>query len=108
MAAFCCFSFFFFVFLPRKGQLEGRVFRKLFYAQRGISDQREISLVYGEVNVTYSSPIKLSHVISLCSDCRGASSSSVVRYLQRLRGALLGQQRKSRLLAWAQANGTQG
>lgn len=42
--------------------------------QRGISDQSKISVVYGEVNLTDFSPIKLSHVISLCSDCRAASS----------------------------------
>lgn len=81
----------FFFFFTREGWLKGRSFRKLFHAQRGISDQREILVVYDEVNLTYFSPIKLSHVISLCRDFRGASSSSFEGYLWQFRDALLGQ-----------------
>lgn len=60
-------------FFARRAGLQGGCLGSCFM-QRGISDQREISVVYGEVNLSDFSPIKLSRVISLCSDCRAASS----------------------------------
>jgi len=70
-----------FFFVTRDGWLKARSLRKLFDARRGISDQREISVVEDEVNLAYFSPIKLHHVSSLCRDFRGASSSSLAAYL---------------------------
>lgn len=59
--------------------------------QMGISGRRAVLVVYVEINLTYFSPIKLSHVISLCRDYRGTSSSSFEGYLWQFRDVLLGQ-----------------
>lgn len=82
---------FFLFFLIRGGWLKGRSFRKLFHTQGGISGGREVLVVYDEIHLTSFSTTKPSHVISLCRDCGGASSSSFERYLWQVRDALLGQ-----------------
>lgn len=65
-------AFFFFLFLLQgRAVLKEGLLRKLFDACRGIL------VVYDEVNLTYFSPIKLSQVISLCRDFRGARGSSL-------------------------------